>query len=71
MKKSLADTHPGLRSKEMRQDILCREVVSSSKVEGISCAGRVLSKCHRSETSAGVRAVPMSRVQKSVHKPKV
>ena len=71
MKKSLADTHPGLRTKEMRQDILRREVVSSSKVEGISCAGRVLSKCHLSETLARVRSVTKSRVQKSAHKPKV
>jgi len=71
MKSSLAQTHAVLKTKAGREVILFREVISSSKVEGISCAERVLNERYEVEKSAGMRTLKKRLVKKALHKLKV
>jgi len=66
MKPSLVQTHPKLRSEQGRQAILFREVISSSRIEGITCAKKVLRNMFPSGAS-----VKKPLIKKSTHKLKV
>ncbi|NTU45768.1 MAG: hypothetical protein HGA99_09685 [Chlorobiaceae bacterium] len=51
MKQTLAQTHPKLQSAAGMKEMLFREVVSSSKIEGIRNAKAALNKWYKEEVS--------------------
>ncbi|ACF47353.1 hypothetical protein Paes_2362 (plasmid) [Prosthecochloris aestuarii DSM 271] len=63
MKPSLVQTHPKLRSEQEHREILFREVISSSRIEAITCAEKVLRNIFPSGAS-----VKTGLVKNSTHK---
>lgn len=64
----MAETHAALLTKEGRKVILHREVISSSRVEGISCAKSVLGKLTVSKKSGKAVVAKKCLVKKGAHK---
>lgn len=52
---TLAQAHPQLQTKEGFKEMLFREVVTSSKIEGIKNAKAVLTKWYKTESSLNQR----------------
>ena len=61
--RTLAQAHPQLQTKEGFKEMLFREVVTSSKIEGIKNAKAVLSKWYNAESSLNQR-IPKKRSHK-------
>jgi hypothetical protein len=61
--RTLAQAHPQLQTKEGVREMLFREVVTSSKIEGIKNAKAVLTKWYKAESSLNQR-VPKKRSHK-------
>jgi hypothetical protein len=60
---TLIQAHPKLQTKEGFREMMYREVVTSSKIEGVNNAKAVLDKSRKTESSAHQRSV-----KKSSHK---
>lgn len=53
---TLIQAHPKLQTKEGFREMMYREVVTSSKIEGVNNAKAVLDKSHKAESSAHQRS---------------